>query len=325
LEDISLEESRELSISELLYIIIKKWRWILSLMIIFAISMTGLALLSNARLSITETEIATRQEALAKTNEDIKSLATQITNNQKTLDTRKASLKQSIFLNINPEAQGTSEALIRINLVPDNTGSAQEKQLVLTSLGVNYQQATTNDNFANYINKNLDTSYTKAALNEVITVGTNESGELSIKAVHDNPEGASSMVLAVIEYLESYAQSNMQMLQPHTLELVNKNETVVANPAIASQRKAAVDAIIKLEGEIANAENEIKSIVVADLEAGKLKSVPQNAILGIFLGIFFGAVLAFLPMVLNNRIRDERDVENRLGLYLIGTVRREEQ
>lgn len=320
-----MEESRELSISELLYIIIKKWRWILSLMIIFAISMTGLALLSNARLSITETEIATRQEALAKTNEDIKSLTAQITNNQKILDTHKNSLKQSIFLNIDPEAQGTSEALIRINLVPDNTGSAQEKQLVLTSLGVNYQQATTNDNFANYINKNLDTSYTKAALNEVITVGANESGELSIKAVHDNPEGASSMVLAVIEYLESYAQSNMQMLQPHVLELITKNETVVANPAIASQRKAADDAIIKLEGEIANAENEIKSIVVADLEAGKLKSVPQYAILGIFLGIFFGAVLAFLPMVLNNRIRDERDVENRLGLYLIGTVRREEQ
>lgn len=320
-----MEESRELSISELLYIIIKKWRWILSLMIIFAIGMTGLALLSNARLSITETEIATRQEALAKTNEDIKSLTAQITNNQKILETHKNSLKQSIFLNIDPEAQGTSEALVRINLVPDNTGSLQEKRLVLTSLGVNYQQATTSDSFVAFINKNLNTSYTKAALNEVIIVGANESGELSIKAVHDNPEGASSMVLAVIEYLESYAQSNMQMLQPHALELITKNETVVANPAIASQRKAADDAIIKLEGEIANAENEIKSIVVADLEAGKLKSVPQYAILGIFLGIFFGAVLAFLPMVLNNRIRDERDVENRLGLYLIGTVRREEQ
>ncbi|MGI6298237.1 MAG: hypothetical protein ACOX1T_03385 [Saccharofermentanales bacterium] len=320
-----MEESRELSISELLYIIVKKWRWILALMVVFAVGMTGLALFSNARLSITETEIATRQEALAKTNEDIKSLTAQITNNQKTLDTRKASLKQSIFLNINPEAQGTSEALVRINLVPDNTGTAQEKQLVLTSLGINYQQATTSDSFAAFINKSLNTSYTKPALNEVITVGTNESGELSIKAVHDNPEGASSMVLAVIEYLESYAQSNMQMLQPHALELVNKNETVVANPAIASQRKAADDAIINLEGEIANAENEIKSIVVADLEAGKIKSVPQYAILGIFLGIFFGAVLAFLPMVLNNRIRDERDVENRLGVYLIGTVRREVQ
>ncbi|WP_323703219.1 Wzz/FepE/Etk N-terminal domain-containing protein [Mammaliicoccus sp. Dog046] len=117
------------------------------------------------------------------------------------------------------------------------------------------------------------------------------------------------------------------------LTVSNQTESQILNITVENESQKAAG---KVANEIANVfKKDVKKIMnvdnvsvlsKADSNGSKVSPKPLiNAVVGIFLGLIVALIIIFLKEILDKRIKTEEDVEEILGLPVLGVIQRFDQ
>ncbi len=316
-----MDSDQEYTLKELIYPVLKGWRLLLILMIVFGLVSGAFAFVSNKRVTFTEEQISQQQKTLSEKNTEVKDLLAKIENDRKALAAKETYLKQSILLNIDPAAQAEATADVSIELVTGSPMSEQQTQLLVTALTEKYLQTRNQEDLNKYVNSKISANYAANYLNEIISIASGNPGQLTIKAVFTDTGTASNIAAAVVDYWRAYGNANLQISMPHELIVPEIKTAVSANPKITQARDAQQAAISDLQASMDKNQTTIDGIVLAELSKGAYKSIPMYLIIGVILALMLGVFILFLKAYADPYVRDEQSVQKRLGLFVLGTVR----
>jgi len=309
------------TLKELLYPVLKGWRLLLILPIILSFATGFFAYTNNKNMTFTAEEIHQQQKTLLEKNADAKSLVAKIEADQKSLASKQDYLKQSLLMKIDPYAQAEAQAPVSISLITSSQISDQQQQVLKSALTDKYLQTKTQDELYKFINTSLAANYPVTYLEEIVTITSDNPGNLTVRVVFTETQTATSMVHAVFEYWQVYANANLQMAAPHELQMMTLNTNVAANPDLTKLRASQDAAIRNLQASIKSSETEIIEIVMTELRKNAYKSVPLHIIIGAILGFMISVFSILFRKFVDPNIRDESFTHKRLGLFVLGTIK----
>ena len=264
--------------------------------------------------------ISARQAVLAKSNIEIQNLQKNIDNKQNSLTAGQTYLQKSVLMQIDPAAKGIAKLDIGIDLVGNDQMDPAQKKAITISLVSNYLQAINNEELFSFVNEYTGLRLAREYMAELIAVRNETVETFTIEASYKDADTALSISYAVLDYFRMFSLNTLQIMQPHTLNIEAIRNTTEADPELTTLRAAKETANTGFSNIITANQGKIRAIVLADLEANAITSVPQRAILGGLLGLLLGAGIQVARFMFGTRLRGPDEVRQRLGLYVIGTV-----
>lgn len=317
-----MNENQELSLQDLLYVVLKGWRLLLSCVLILSVLFTGHAMLQNATLSFDEAEIKAKIEALAKDEDaELLNLKKKLEDDQKTLNSAKAALQNSILLNLDPEAKPVAKMTIAIELTETNR-DFQEEALLIDNLVRHYTKTQNTEELAAAVNHYGGYSISQGNILELtqITIDEDDPSLLLLTAAYKDEETARGIAYAIFQYFEKEVRLLTQTVARHALTLEDLTTQTESDASIAQQRQKQLDQIADLEAKVADDEAAIDELAEARLEEENRAKLPLRLAIGIVLGLMIAIGWIFADAMLHGRIRDADDVRRRIDIPIIGTM-----
>lgn len=322
-----MKSERNIYFRDLFIHVIKRWRIVLLVMLVFGFILPSISIARNMLISFTEEQIDARAEELVKTNSRATSLKALIESQQKKLNEEKAYLKTSILINIDPKAKAAVNMVISIVLtdsasVGESLLSFEQRDVVLGNLLRKYSQSLSTDDFVLAINEQTSLSLTTAQFNEIVDfLKSEERHVIHLMVYHKDVDSALTIAYAIYQNLKTQYVNSLQKYQRHTLELTEITHQVVADENITKLRQKKEDQINGLQEKIDEYKQELHAIAVNDLNKDAKISIPGSLVISLLLGAILALCLLAADFMLHPVVRSEMDLRNRVGLDTIAVVR----
>lgn len=323
-----MSEDNELRVLDLVYVSIKGWRLILVLACIVGLLSGVYCVYKNQNITFSDTQITDRQTALSSSNTEIIDLQRNIAESKVIVDNKKDYLKNSILMQVDPQAKQVAKLVIAIKPMSSSTLSTDEQDMAISGLTQIYLQIAKGDQLYAYIDQYgkmaLDKKYSddqiKEYLSELIVIKPLTSNTFSIETTYLDSDNSIQLGYAVLGYIQAYSLRELQVLQPHTIEIMDATNTVTKDTELEIYRQKLKDSIPTLESQILGNKDTIKSIATASLDSDSKSSLAKQVILGIIVGIMISIAYNMSRFILGTRLESAEKTQQKFGIFVIGII-----
>ncbi|MFP3153100.1 hypothetical protein LQZ18_01455 [Lachnospiraceae bacterium ZAX-1] len=349
---------RELSLVDLCWNILLKWRRVIALGILFAVIAVGAGLIKSKNTSPPiELEETTPENSESQKDSLVEKLTEEeLTNVQLTerLMERKteleAYLNESVLMNLDSYAVPTLELSYFVD--SDYTYNIMEtvKEDYTAALVSAYRDHIANGSFNADIIEIANLDITQESFRELMAVsgsgGQDSDNLITIKVIYTNEKDLKSISAEIQRQLKVQETKLNDMVGKHTLKLVSENQSIVTDRTILDRQNERVQLlsqwnaqIITLKNAISDVQQQLLDLNTAEKQLGlgdaKGEGTEEKAgaqptlgtsglikymLLGAILGVFIACAWSVLQVLLASRLQYVKELRDLYGLRVFGEI-----
>lgn len=303
------QEKQIVYFSDLFFAVLKRWKVMVVLALVFALALGGLQLLGDSKKDGPADSTAA---SISYNEQQVKIITENILSQQKYMT-------GSVLMTMDPYSSGKVTVDVYVytdyQILPGMEYQNVDKtQAVMRSYITELQSQAALEAFCSA--SKIDAAYITELITTEIVANSNL---LSITVRCPDAETAQKLADAVVQQLEQAKDTVATRITNHALSIVS---TPSAEPVDSDVAKAQSDAAVRLT----NLQNSLK---IAKTELQTLKNYASDnssagpvimAALGAFAGIFLVAAWAIVAHLGSNKIYSGRVLENRTGIRVLGAL-----
>lgn len=332
------QNEQEIDLKDLMFAVLKKWRQMLALAVVLAVVLGGGKAFLTYR---TSNNAQTRADQLEAYQQDLELYNTgketcerEIENINEDIQTQQKYMDESVLMNMSPYDVYEAKADIFIKtdyeIMP---GMVFQNTDYTDTILQAYQSALFSAAFQENIAKtvNLDMQYLKELV--TITRGsvtmddagyTRFTNLLTIRVLYSDENKAKLILSGILSNIDKLHGNIEAAIGAHTVSVVNQTVGSTVDMDLAQKQKDARQQLTDLQQSLSDKEDALKEFKepVAPLSVKKevLKTGVKFAVIGAVLGVFAVAFWFAVLFVMSDRVYTAKDIRNRYGLNLLGTI-----
>ena len=339
---------KEISLVELLFYCLRKWRWVAGSMIIVAMVAGGYKYLST----IKSNQILQQQQALLEKegeavqvevvkNPSVRYYEQAIASSEQELEKQETYLRDSVVMQL--DAYHIQEGTLSFYL-----DMAEQDETVLNNLIAAYRAYVTDGRLAEQL-LDIDDSIPAVDLGyllsfnkgkEAIEIPLNkETGTLfmdaeqnvfQIKVVALSQETCAAYLEKIEDAIMDYAVELGRVITGHDLRLLAIAQSEKADEEIAEYQDDMLSSYMMLLDKLNTLKKDLETVRINEGETITLGQVfvlvnpvvvaTKYGIIGLVLGAFFAVFVLVLLFIILNRLQGVGDFEERFGMKLLGRI-----
>lgn len=331
--------NEELTLKDLIIIILKRWRMMIIFALMFTILLGGYKILSGFKTLPAEKALAEQKAAydvsVLEYEQNKADLESQIVQLEAKLKRAEEYNSQSVLMKTDPYNLEVFKLSICVNVDPQitNFDIAGQKTLGLVEL-----KSTLIDNILNRylviadsmsLSKILSgTEYGTIKdryLQEMVSVYKSAEGVITIKVI--NGENFNGTVIAhkIYDYLKGNRLNVIDTIGDHELVILNESTAAIFDQQLLDDQIKNQQYPFQITKNITEASQEVSNLVEPDqpdyiTKASVIKSGIKYGILGLIAGLCVGAFVAVLSVTLDGRIRTAEQLQNQFKIRYLGSM-----
>lgn len=319
----------ELDLKDLMFWILKKWRLIMLIAILFVVLLGGYIFVKELRSQGNEkyiTELKEQYQAEeAKYEQSKKGYERDIENFNINIAYQEKYKEDSILLKVDPYNKGVASADIFVKMVevPYIDGITITSVDPADSVVKAYASAIQQGGFSEEISSKIgiDLIYLKELINVTMDY---DSNMLNVSIAYKNKEGAGEILDLVLENLKTMYPDIQEHLGKHRLAVMNQSSGVISDQTLADYQNqkiadlAATNKNLEETEKALNAlEQPLKPVALSRLSIVKsgVKYGALGGVAGTFL-VVFGLCVVY---IMNGRLNTNDVLKKRFGLKHLGS------
>lgn len=326
---------QEIDLKELMFAVLRKWRPIILVAIIFAILLGGFKI-AKGFMQMNDAEYvadkAKENEAnIDQYNSSKNRLENEVENLKASIANQQEYIEKSILMNISPYDKYVSTADIYIStdyqIMP---GMTYQNINTAASILKSYMSIAQNGEMYNYVLKQMDNAVELRYLQEVIKVEPDYNNNiLNVTVVAANEKDAKRIMRLILACMEEGQDEIIAAIGEHQFNIVNQSNFVTVDLDLDNNQKNQSKKLEQLETSLNDKTKELddlkepESVLVSkrNIAKGAIKYGILGGVLGGFMMVFFSCV-AFL---MSDKLYSERALRRRFGLMVLGSFTGEDK
>lgn len=298
----------ELTLKQLCGVLMKRWRLLLALGLVLAVALggyRGYSLLKSADEEEAGTAAAAYETELRAFALKKEGLERELAGLEKQAEEAERYLKESLLMGIN--AYEVEKARLSVSVEAEPTGDAQADSARTSRLMSYYGVLAQDCELTGLFKDNPALAEVEEAyLRELVTVDESRPGVLTIEALGTEGAPAKELARGLYGYLEGKQAEVAALGGNHTLSLLSEIERTYADTGLTSRQTQAEQQPAALAKSMQDKAAELEGLKepAAPVSTGRpaiLTSGIKYAILGGVVGVFLGAVIAFLKETMRGK------------------------
>lgn len=348
---------KEISLTELLFFCLKKWRWIVAAMLIVGVLAGAYKYQSTVRDNQAKREAQNTAEEGEETmeteiisNPNIEYYNLAIENLQQEMEGLKDYIDSSVIMKLDPYHLATGSLSYYLD-----TGDAGEN--VRNSLLSAYEDFSTDGRLAAEM-MGEDSGISEAELQYLISFEseerpvTEESYELSgeeasaqiqivgvgqskpnvfqIQITADSEESCEAYMEAAKRAIESYGAQLQEQIGSHGLTLLSESQTERIDRGIQSYQNEVLNSYTTTFTQLKNMQTELETVVEEEGEtivvgeavsyASPVREGVKFAVIGVVLGAFLAAFILVVIYLMSGKLQSTESFREEFGMPLLGQI-----
>lgn len=331
-------EEREISLSDLLWNILRGWRLIIILAIVFAILLTGIRYAKDTKnISSASQKQNISLEELEKTlSKEEQSTLSQAKKLQKQIEEKETYQKDSTLINIDAYEE---------NLVTIQYYIKADSQYA-DSLINSYETYINNNGIINEVKNQLDYSIEDSYLGELIlakdsqnndgvqvSIEESKSTAFSVIIIGQDAQNADELAEAVKTAIQTYSAKLSNTIGSHDLVLVDQYASIISDETLIekqsdlqtsintlrTQLTTLTDGFSDTQKQLLEDEQEEENSTTPSVEKANFSK--KYFLLGAFVGIFLACVWITLTYILSKKIKTPEEIRELYAIRIFGNLR----
>lgn len=340
---------QEIDLKDLMFSVLRRWRPIILIAIIFALLLGGLKVFKGLG-QIKDAEFMAEkeqeyQDSLDQYEISKARLSKEIENIKNSLESQNEYMEKSILMNINPYDEYAASASFYVStdyqIMP---GMVYQNPDTAASIMAAYMSMIQDGEMYNYVLRGMDSSLERRYLQELVTVTPNyDNNMFSIRVIHSTEEGAEHIMSLIMDSLEEYNSIITQAIGPHNLSVIKDARPAASEAAsfsgtddTASEMDVYTTVDLELEKwqqdqslrtETLNQSLTDKTKELSEMKepansmpsrTGAVKSGIKYAVLGGILGAFMAVFFICVAFLMSDKLNNEKELRRRYNLMVLG-------
>lgn len=340
---------QEIDLKDLMFAVLRKWRPIILIAIIFAVLLGGMKGAGGLKQIKDSEYLASRQQEYDNSMEQYEiskaSLEKEVENIKASLESQNEYMEKSVLMNINPYDEYVTAAAFYVGtdyqIMP---GMAYQNPNTAASIMQAYMSMIQNGDLYHYVLNGMSAPLDRRYLQELVTVTPNlENNMFDIRVISNSEEGAASIMKLIMGSLNEYSQMITQAIGPHTLKVMSSSsrpgtDMAQAQETIGAGESPDVYTTVDLELEKKQQEQSVriaelnesltnKTQELADLKepsvslpskGSAVKSAVKYAVLGGVLGGFLSVFFICVAFLMSDKLGSDKELRRRYRLMVLG-------
>lgn len=330
---------QEIDLKDLMFSVLRKWRPIIIIAIIFAILLSGYKMLKGINQLNDEEYIKTNQEtydlSVDQYNTTKARLEKEIQNLQDNIKNQQEYSENSILMNINPYDEYVACTTLYIStdyqIMP---GTFYQNPNVSTSILRAYMSIAQNGEMYNYvlnkINTKNDNSMSLRYLKELVKLEPDYGNNmLAITVMGSSSKQASNLMEWIMDSINASHATITESIGEHDVNVVDSSEYVTVDMDLEARQKELTNNMQNLDTSLKDKTKELTDLEEPTNTLTSKKTVLlgsfKYAILGGVLGGFMMVFFICVAFLMSDRLVSDKELKRRYGIMVLGTFKKSEK
>lgn len=324
---------QEIDLKDLMFAVLRKWRLIIVIAVVFALLLGGIKTLKGVNQLSDVEFVKKNQETYSATLEQYettkKRLEKEITNLQDNIQSQQDYKEESILMNINPYDEYVESATFYIStdytIMP---GMVFQNPNTATSILKAYLSIAQNGEMYNYVLGKMNNEMGLRYLKELVTIEPDyDNNMLDITVVGDTEKRASDVMGYIKDSIQSSHGKITEAIGAHDVKIVDESQFVSVDLELDQKQTEFSANMDQLDTSLRD-----KTTELMELEEPKnnllskrsvLKSAIKYAVLGGVLGAFMVVFFICVAFLMSDKLVSEKELKRRYGVMVLGVFRRQ--
>lgn len=324
---------QEIDLKDLMFAVLRKWRPIILIAIVFALLLGGLKTVKGIQQLGDEEFVKKNQETYQANLDQYESTKTrlerEVKNLQDNIDSQQTYKEESILMNINPYDEYVSSTTLYIatdyEIMP---GMTYQNPNSATSILKAYMSIAQNGEMYNYVLGKMKSPLGIRYLKELVKLEPDYNNNmLSITVIGDTEKRASDVMGWIMDSIQTSHQVVTESIGDHDLNIVDQSQFVSVDLDLEQKQKEFSDNMAQLDTSLHDKTKELSDLKEPKSEllsrTSVLKSSIKYAILGGVLGAFMMVFFICVAFLMSDKLVSEKELRRRYGLMVLGCFKRD--
>lgn len=322
---------QEIDLRDLIFYIVKRWRPIFLIAVIFAALIGGYKLSKGVLKSQDKQYMADLQETYES---DLKNYqmtkegyVRKIDTLSKNIDYEEDYEKNSILFQLDPYKKWVAKTNIFIKIDGENDVISlvdPADSLVKAYSAIIKSKSTLEEA---YKENNIELRYLRELLNIEADYNSNI---ISISVTYKDGEGAQKILDSILESVKVSQNDVESNFSSHSIIFMNKETSTVADQSLADRQNERIESLTEMQKNLEETQLALDNLKEpqsnTDLSfKGVLKSVFKYSVMGGAFGVFLTAFFLCIIYVFNPKLRLADEFTSRFGIKILGEYPKEEK
>ena len=329
------EYEQEIDLKDLMFAVLRKWRPIVLLAIVFALLLGGFKIFKGLNQLKDEEYVKQNQEeyeaSLDQYNATKKRLEKELANIEENIESQQKYKDESILLNINPYDEYMESATFYIStdyeIMP---GMLYQNPNTATSILKGYMSIVQNGDMYNYVISRLKNKIGIRYLKELLKGEPDYANNMfDIIVIADTEKRAADVMRYIKGSIEMSHEKLTAAIGEHNINIVDESSLVTVDLDLEKKQKDFTSTMDSLDTSLKDKTKELEELEEpANTLLSKrsiLKSSIKYAFLGGVLGVFMVVFFICVVFLMSDKLVNEKELKRRYGIMVLGVFRRQEK
>lgn len=329
------EYEQEIDLKDLMFAVLRKWRPIVLLAIVFALLLGGFKIFKGLNQLKDEEYVKQNQEeyeaSLDQYNATKKRLEKELANIEENIESQQKYKDESILLNINPYDEYMESATFYIStdyeIMP---GMLYQNPNTATSILKGYMSIVQNGDMYNYVISRLKNKIGIRYLKELVKVEPDYANNMfDIIVIADTEKRAADVMRYIKGSIEMSHEKLTAAIGEHNINIVDESSLVTVDLDLEKKQKDFTSTMDSLDTSLKDKTKELEELEEPAntllSKRSSLKSSIKYAFLGGVLGVFMVVFFICVVFLMSDKLVNEKELKRRYGIMVLGVFRRQEK
>lgn len=323
---------QEIDLKDLMFSVLRKWRPIIIIAILFGILLGGFKTLKGIDQLSDEEFVKKNQETYASTLEQYtstkKRLEREVKNIQDNIQSQQQYKEDSILMNINPYDEYVATATLYIatdyQIMP---GMMYQNPNSSSSILKAYMSIAQNGEMYNYVLGKMTNKLSLRYLKELVKLEPDyDNNMLTISVLADTEKRASEVMELIMDSIDISQEALIQTIGAHQVNIVDASEYVTVDMDLDQKQKDFSNTMEQLDISLQTKTKELADLKepasVLLSKTSVLKSSVKYAVLGGVLGGFMAVFFICVAFLMSDKLVNEKEIRRRYGIMVLGVFKK---
>lgn len=325
---------QEIDLKDLMFAVLRKWRPIILIAVIFGILMGGYKMMGSLSQQKNVEYVQKAREQHQKDLDEYELLKDgyerEIGNIERNIEAQTKYLEKSVLMNISPYDKYVSSADLFFKVDDASVENGANAYAVIYNNGLS-------NAYASFINQGIDWTGMADELGteveyvkELIRLTPDEWGQmLSVSVCYKDKNGAEKILNKILDEVNNQYSNFSSKFGSHNLYIMNKVSDSVTDLELANKQKSTSDNITVLQSTLKEKEKALEDLQepteAALSSTTAIKSGIKYAVLGGVLGAFMTIFCICVAFLMSGKVASAKDMKQRFGMKVLASFPREEK
>lgn len=326
---------QEIDLKDLMFAVLRKWRLIIIIAVVFALLLGGLKTLKGIN-QLNDAEYVKKNQdsynvSLEQYETTKKRLEKEISNLQDNIQSQQEYKEESILMNINPYDEYVESATFYIatdyTIMP---GMAFQNPNTATSILKAYLSIAQNGEMYNYVLGKMNNEMGLRYLKELVRIQPDyDNNMMDITVIGDTEKRASDVMGYIKDSIEASQRTITEAIGEHEIRIVDESQFVSVDLELEQKQKEFSTNMDQFDTSLSDKTKELNELEEPKnsllSRSSVLKGAIKYAVLGGVLGAFMVVFFICVAFLMSDKLVSEKELKRRYGLMVLGVFRRQDR